>query len=116
MDTLETLYRAREILSNPDRWTKGAYARTAGDNETDEPSEAYRYCLVGACAADDHDVYNVERGPVAYYIMKVIQEQFPDKYREGRRTIDDFNDDLETTHDDILMVLDKTILGLEEQA
>lgn len=56
MSSYTTLRNVRELLSDPDRWTRGSVARTADDAETHPRSRnAVAWCLVGAaehCATD----------------------------------------------------------------
>lgn len=49
MTTLETLKAMRELLSAPERWTKGECARDASGNRVDISSpDATCFCLIGA--------------------------------------------------------------------
>lgn len=56
MSSYTTLRNVRELLSDPDRWTRGSAARTADESETHPRSRnAVAWCLVGAaeyCATD----------------------------------------------------------------
>jgi hypothetical protein len=59
---LEVLRGARELISDPERWTQGEYARNAEHEAVNFLSpEACRWCLVGALAKasgrdpDDHE-------------------------------------------------------------
>ena len=86
-----------EILSSPDKWTKGAYARTKTDTIVgvlDE--EACKFCLDGAllrCGLD----WDIKTS-----LEQAILELFPTK-SEG---IISFNDHPDTTYEDVLEVLE----------
>jgi hypothetical protein len=48
----DVLVAARHILENPDHWTKGCFARTAGGGEVDaEDAVAKSFCVHGAIIA-----------------------------------------------------------------
>lgn len=49
MNTVEVLEAARDLISQPERWTQGVYARSATDVPSDvESMEACKFCSVGA--------------------------------------------------------------------
>jgi hypothetical protein len=80
MTTLTALKKIRKLLEDPSRWTKGSYHKR--DYGVDS------YCLMGAKkAVCDLDLYHLF----------------------GDWPIN-FNDDPDTTHNDILMFLDNCIM------
>lgn len=91
----------RELLSDPERWTKGAWAlNQAGAEVNAISSDAKCWCLVGAisrCYRTDD-----EQQPIRDASAKV-KALILDRHA----TIVDFNDSPKTTHADILAVLDE---------
>ncbi len=86
---------ARELLTDPTRWCKGAGARDASGKGCSIHSEdAVSFCLVGALVK----IYGVDE---AY--MKVGVKLLP--YIQHRR-MSDFNDDPDTSHADVLRALE----------
>lgn len=50
MQTIEVLEKARELISDPERWTQKVQARGPGDLEVDVFSPtATKWCAIGAC-------------------------------------------------------------------
>lgn len=98
MTTAEILRGARERLSSPRRWRKHDYG----------PDGAGRVCIVGACAvaAGETDIHTIEQGPVGALLSECVGSGLPIS----------FNDDPETTHADVLRVLDCAIQKATEQA
>jgi len=106
MTVIEILRRTRELLSDPRRWAKHTYRgfNTVYGVET--------YCLVGAM---DQVSFNVarprQRAEMGAALLKTIEEQY------GKPgvviSLTSFNDRMTTSHDDVLLVLDKTISSLE---
>lgn len=108
---LSVLRLAREMIASPERWTKGALARdrdgypiSIHDSLSDG---ACQWCAIGAiqqACVDMQMEIDVEikaRGE--------LQTSIPD----GMVHIDVFNDAPNTTHADILALLDETIERLE---
>lgn len=91
--------RARGLLSDPARWTRGGYAKTAEGLLTGSShSNAVCWCLAGALRKEAYELL-VAPSSVAEAFAKAT----------GIRDIPVFNDNLQTTHDDILAALDKAI-------
>jgi hypothetical protein len=71
--------QVRELLSDPNRWTKHYYARRADGKETDPLSpDAVSFCLLGACAklgVDSTPLYDNLNVGVAEFNDKVTHEQ-----------------------------------------
>lgn len=102
----QVLAKTRALIENPGQWTKGSSARDAcGTTRNSCSVLAICFCLDGA---------------LVRACWEVAQDTFPhrtdwDLYREAeahvRMTLGDdpirFNDDPETTHDEVLELLDK---------
>ena len=91
MTTLEILKAARELLAVPERWTKGALARSQnGDDVNPKSSEAaHSFCIVGAIGRSNIDYDSFD---LAYW-----------------------NDAPERTHAEVLARFDEAIVKLEEK-
>lgn len=93
------------VLSSPDKWTKGTYARDADGHAWCEDDEAVCFCVSGALQHahklsfldPDHE----DHGAVRDAILTL----YPSRVRDSLSTIPTFNDHPETTYDDILAVL-----------
>ena len=114
MSVLETLIKVRELLSNKDHWTKGYYSKDShGIRIRPHEPSACTFCMFGAIykvcpdrpfsAVGFKDPFVIE---VHDRIEKVIGELYPN-FREA--SVARFNDDPETTHADVLRVLDRAI-------
>lgn len=113
MTTLEILKAARELISAPERWTKGHFAKNgAGIATYCRSSSAVCWCASGATAwvvqdedassgvADDIDA-DVE-------LAKTLGGSNPGD-------VASFNDQPTTTHAEVLALFDRTIARLEAQ-
>ena len=98
MTTKEALIAMRELLSDPKRWCKGAYARDASGKPTENTKTACSHCLSGA-------LHSVDGATEA--VVWAIAGALP----RGYHNVPAFNDAPETTHSDILRVLDAAIEG-----
>lgn len=102
-DELQALRDIRDLLEPPERWTKGAFARTAPDAEgrvdADSP-HATCWCLEGAC-------WRVTGEPYSSFVWQRLNRYVSDN-NLGQRT-SNFNDRPETTHRNVLEVLDGVI-------
>jgi len=119
--TLEILKGARELLSDPVRWHQGGYYY--------ERDTGPCYCILGA-------VNLVANGPDPHYpvgrrampiivdttedkameaMAECVPEQFVNNHWKGKKfaSIAAFNDDVNTTHEDVLKALDCAIARLE---
>jgi hypothetical protein len=97
---LEVLVRARERLSRPENWIKGDYAKDLGGNSVCSDSySAVCWCILGAIG-DDTLEGNEE---VIHHTLKTLQALTP------AYSVPDFNDDPNTTYEDVIRVLDKAI-------
>lgn len=100
MDELELLTRVRELLTDPNHWTREAWARKADGAACsfDDP-DAGCWCLVGALMYVDPTV-----------MPNVLQRRVT---RVGYENIVMFNDDQE--HAGVLALLDEAIYALKEE-
>lgn len=105
MTTLQILQAARELISVPERWTRGTHARDASGMPVPPYSpSACCWCLSGAlwrvCGGVPPD-------PVNEALVRVLDA------RKSRQTYTGFNDNRRNGHGSILGFLDQAI-ALEE--
>jgi len=134
--TIDILRTAREIISDPEHWTKGVYARNASSVQVDTNSAtAVRFCATGcikratgkvvAAAVNsnvDLTLINIvedfpEVGYPHLWAIKELDSALSDCLEE--HTLDRvvyYNDHPETTHADILALFDKAIEKLDNDA
>lgn len=99
--TVEILTAARELLSVPERWTKGSPARTSDGTMTDARSEdAVCWCARGA-------LQRVSDCCDEVYASRAILRQATGNY--GFKDYVYLNDLPKTTHADILSLFDRAI-------
>lgn len=104
---LRIITKTRELLSDPGRWTKGRYARTAdGLNVSPHREAATCFCLVGAIKRSTAN--NDQEDSVDDAISATLRSR---GFFEG---VINFNDRPETTHADVLKLLDETAEHLRE--
>lgn len=112
---LEILIEARELISVPERWTQGDYARDReGKGLIDHPSiKPVCYCTLGACTAIE-ELHNIHEGGLdpSRAIMSILLKAL-DNLVEKPTTIDDYNDT--HTHEEILTLFDKAIEIAKEE-
>jgi len=131
--TTEMILKIKDRLSEPRYWFKGAlyeYSADLADHPYTTPA-----CLLGAhldtltdrAAWFDQDgpydvgallVDVINADPANIAITEVILEQFPgrairggEEYKTPWHVIPNFNDDIETTHEDIILVLEKAAIN-----
>ena len=98
----EILVGAREILSDPNRWTREFQARDEQGSPVGwDDDEAVCFCLMGAINRANWGVARYDRAP-AYEAMDEL-----DKVLDNAIPV--FNDRSSTTHEDILKALDAAI-------
>lgn len=129
--TLEILRRARERLSDPARWTQGAYARDAdGFTTAMYDDDAVCWCLVGAISKETNILnlpwYGDGEKAVNFLSKQVstLVSEFNDTHTHGevlalldraiRGSLIDFNDT--HSHEEVLELIDKAIANLSESA
>ena len=101
--TREIITGIKQLLSDPDHWTKGAYARYGKDQAPICPDHrsAKCFCLGGALIRLTRDT--LECTAVADLLRG--QMGCGKKYH----TIPQFNDAPETTHEDVIGLLDRAL-------
>lgn len=108
LNDLKVLKKAREILSDPARWTKKTYARTDdGTPVLVSDPLAVKFCTVGACYKAAAELGLPPKTPDALYT--VINEE------PGFGGVASFNDQTDRTHADVLGLFDKAITRTEAQ-
>ena len=121
--TTTALMKMRELLDNPDAWIKGqltdkgtiAMSRDDSTSIAEFMATTKQTCLFGAlnkalCELGRHNLNNLNR--VTESVLSTLKLT-----HSGHDCMVDFNDDAETTHDDVLEMLDIAILksgGLNE--
>lgn len=106
MTPLEILRGARELLAKPERWTKGACARNAdGYSTIATGNDGCSFCVVGALMQVGGDSFL--SSPAAIIALELMHKL------SGSLSAGDFNDDPNTTHADILDLLDRGIAQLD---
>jgi hypothetical protein len=99
--------KAYELLSSPENWTRGAFARTADDtplpfsdyhNPTVLPNERpCKFCLVGAIYTTHGSLPNDLHQRTKRYFLSIGQVP--------PRALSMWNDDPNTTHEDVISLL-----------
>lgn len=104
MTTLEILCGARELISDPERWTIGALARDCnGDPTYYKYDDAVKFCAVGAICR-----VNFKFGHVCSNANNsIIELNF---VIESHFSLGDFNDT--HTHTEVLSAFDRAIKSL----
>jgi len=98
----DNLSKARDLLSDPSRWTKCANARDLnGHTVTINSDQAFRFCLSGAIFKTETKVYTTGRA-----IKKLAHI--------GGHVPAIFNDHKDTRHIHIMMALDFAILASKD--
>lgn len=95
MNEVEIIQGARELLSNPKRWGKGSAYPTPRS-----------YCVIGALS----ECNSSRRG--SYERLKAVVQLVERHIPTAEKLVSFYNDDPETTHQDILNLLDKTLADL----
>jgi len=105
MTAIELLQKARDLLADKRRWTRYTYRAYNYEDGL------HSYCMVGAMDQANRralDYCNSTERRRAHEALKdTIKEQY------GFTGIVNFNDHPATNHEDVLLVLDKTIFSLE---
>lgn len=96
-NTKETLIAARELIAEPERWTKGRAMEVAEDGSV-------RYCASGALSAAGGHHNEVIENCSACAAADVLTSVLP-----RRLGVSGFNDLESTTHADVLAAFDRAI-------
>ena len=106
----------RELISEPTRWTHGAFARSAegGDVGWDNP-DAVKWCLVGAVKKT---IYADRRKPplndeIVEGVLDTLHEALDNRIggRRNPTSLYNFND--ATVHADVIRLIDESIEMVE---
>lgn len=107
MTTIEILKKARELLSDPARWTQNAYARdVTGRGVPPTSSSATCWCLIGALAAAEGSQCGV-----SFIAVSEKSKAAVDAFNETHLPI--WNDAPDRTHNEVLQRFDEAIARLE---
>lgn len=106
MTKFDIIRGAREILSDPKRWTKGSWRFIDPDGEE-------CYCLegaLGACVGEPLALLD-SKGltPELREADEFLRTRLPNSPLRPHRYLQSFNDDYMTTHEDILQFLDNAL-------
>lgn len=100
------LIEIKNFLSDPARWTKDAYARDKNGKQVSTDDEtAYCFCLTGLLLNKQ-----VSAKPCSA-VLRALH-----KLEGSYINIPEFNDDVKTTHEDVLKLLDSAIEISTEQS
>ena len=103
MTASQVIVAMRELLSSPENWSKRAYARDHRGEECDSlDPNAKSYCLAGARSAV------LQHVPIGAGVRREVHKAIQDALAivdDKRRFSAQYNDADETTHDDILTLL-----------
>lgn len=95
-------------------WIKGNYQKLAGSNP-DDPWNRPGVCLYGGfrlAIKEFGSIFDIEGAERS--IIDVIVEQFPERQEMGQNEIPSFNDHKDTRIEDVVMVLEKAAVKLDE--
>lgn len=110
MTPVEILEKARALIADPKHWTRKALARnSAGQSLTDSELDlATCFCSVGAIRKISPGcVPTPARGDAGCFLWEAINENVA--HDGDKRTIAVWNDDVKTTHADVLAMFDRAI-------
>ena len=92
-----------ELLSSPEKWGKGHYAKTIkGLVTTTGDKDAYCFCLVGSFIRCFPDVDAHEGVKV---LVPAIEKRFPERLTRPTDVVVQFNDHPDTTYEEVISVL-----------
>lgn len=103
MSVLDILTKARALISDPDKWTKGAYARLPSGVSCDERNAyAEKFCMVGSINAASRCDWSkaIDARQSLFAAIKKMD-------RAG--SVPGFNDYPSTTHTDVMNVFSEAI-------
>ena len=102
MTPLETLKAARDLISDPARWTQGEYARDVnGSGIMPEDEDAFCFCSFGAIGK----IYGLNEDAAPFFhLANVCAKKFA-------QPVIDFNDT--HTHAEVMALFDAAIAELE---
>lgn len=123
--TVTVLKNTRTVLADPKNWTKGEFARDAKGNGTTSMNKgAVCFCLMGAVSRaaygeqfvtkeGEHRLFQSAAQVVRNELMETLRND--DAFYEfAGRDIPGFNDNPATKHEDVLALIDHTIIRLSK--
>ena len=110
--TLDVLRRARELLSEPQGWTQGTFARDIRGRRAASARDAVCWCAIGALLrATDVSIRADAVAAVAALVHHGIGITAPD----SSRALVAWNDCPERTHAEVLEAFDRAIAAEEQR-
>ena len=99
----DILVKGKDLISDPERWTKGYAARDKKGIRVIAMSEdAVKWCMIGAIRkVVDEEEYSHE----LHMAQVLLRRHLPGNHR----LLFEFNDDRATTHEDVMTLFDKAI-------
>lgn len=113
-DTATDLRNAKAIISDPNKWGRHYYAADEGGDPVDHDSpEATCFCTFGAVmkavSCDEDDEFGIERTVRLFQCEATLEASLPIYDGDRYHTVIGFNDDPDTTHDDVMALYDRAI-------
>ncbi|WP_037500667.1 DUF6197 family protein [Sphingomonas jaspsi] len=109
----DLLIRVREILADPEHWTKDSFARDDNGYFIDPTEPVARcFCLDGALIRAAHELHPEVNTSNPYRFGEYRDAADRLSNFAGRNHLQ-FNDDPETTHADVLALIDKAIANAD---
>lgn len=102
-DTLKLLREARDVLSSPDVWIKGAMAMNAIGETTPCDPTANGFCAAGALYRPDVNKAVIQKA------RETLERFIPQPDRPPFQTLVEYNDAPGTTHHDVMRLYAKAI-------
>ena len=114
MSQKKILTKARELISEPDRWVKGAYSLDKYFNHVHRNApEACRWCLSGSIEAATEMLAVSTRSDIFLYLSKEYMEAKRVLLKmsdlDGFPSISQWNDHPDRTHKEVIDLLDRAI-------
>lgn len=114
VDVIERLSAMRNLLARPECWTKDAFGRDR--NGASLLGSSLRKDAVCWCLAGAHGRVGRMRA-IEDLLDAVVTRDWPERYhRNGGNNVVAFNDHPDTTHADVLAVIDRAIGLAKEEA
>ena len=102
----KALVKTKELLSDPEHWTKGAPARTSnGGMISPCDKKACSWCIYGAIVKVSHDMKETSKQLLRNQLVTMIYRKIGD--------IGSWNDSKEREHKDVINLLDGFIKDYE---
>ena len=110
MKLADLLKAARSKIDAPEKWTRECYARGEDGFYADmHGADAVCFCAMGAVRS------LIPNSPSAWFVGDYVRNFINNHLPEGYRSIPAFNDNLDTTHADVLALFDRAIAAAEQE-